>query len=113
MKKMKLQMLGLSVNDLLSREQMKKVMGGSGSGSGAGGSGSGPSGCGVKVNGNWHPSGASASTTSGYLGKPINGTDTYTWWSNDGGSSYVQGNYSGTVTNWCCDSCPWNQPNYA
>ncbi len=30
MKKMKLQMLGLSVNDLLSREQMKKVMGGSG-----------------------------------------------------------------------------------
>ncbi len=32
MKKMKLQMLGLSVNDLLSREQMKKVMGGSGSG---------------------------------------------------------------------------------
>ena len=26
MKKMKLQMLGLSVNDLLSREQMKKVM---------------------------------------------------------------------------------------
>ena len=35
---MKLQMLGLSVNDLLSREQMKKVIGGSG-GSG-GGSGS-------------------------------------------------------------------------
>ncbi len=37
MKKMKLQMLGLSVNDLLSREQMKKVMGGSGSGSGGSG----------------------------------------------------------------------------
>jgi hypothetical protein len=34
MKKMKLQMLGLSVNDLLSQEEMKKVMGGSGSGSG-------------------------------------------------------------------------------
>ncbi len=30
MKKVKLQMLGLSVNDLLSREQMKKIMGGSG-----------------------------------------------------------------------------------
>ncbi len=39
MKKMKLQMLGLSVNDLLSREQMKKVMGGSGSGSGGSGGG--------------------------------------------------------------------------
>ncbi len=34
MKKMKLQMPGMSINDLLSREQMKKVMGGSGSGSG-------------------------------------------------------------------------------
>ena len=34
MKKMQLQMLGLSINDVLSREQMKKVMGGSGSGSG-------------------------------------------------------------------------------
>lgn len=32
---MKLQTLGLSVNDLLTREQMKKVMGGSG-GSGGG-----------------------------------------------------------------------------
>ncbi|MGN6299177.1 MAG: hypothetical protein ACTHM7_20455 [Ginsengibacter sp.] len=36
MKRVKLQMLGLSVNDLLTREQMKKVMGGSGSG-GSGG----------------------------------------------------------------------------
>ena len=41
MKKMNLQMLGLSVNDLLSREQMKKVMGGSGSGSGGEGNCSG------------------------------------------------------------------------
>ena len=37
MKKIKLQMLGLSVNDLLSREQMKKVVGGSGGGSGGSG----------------------------------------------------------------------------
>lgn len=35
MKKLKLQTLGLSVNELLSREQLKKVMGGSGGGSGA------------------------------------------------------------------------------
>jgi hypothetical protein len=34
MKKLKLQALNLSVKDLLSREQMKKVLGGSGSGSG-------------------------------------------------------------------------------
>jgi hypothetical protein len=38
MKKLKLQTLGLSVNDLLSREQLKKVIGGSGSG-GSGGDG--------------------------------------------------------------------------
>lgn len=39
MKKLKLQTLGLSVNDLLTREQMKKVMGGSGTGSGSTGGG--------------------------------------------------------------------------
>ncbi len=36
MKKIKLPMQALSINDLLSREQMKKVMGGSGIGSGGG-----------------------------------------------------------------------------
>ncbi len=34
MKKIKLPMQALSINDLLSREQMKKVMGGCGSGGG-------------------------------------------------------------------------------
>lgn len=34
MKRMKLQSLGLSVNDLLTREQLKSIYGGSGSGSG-------------------------------------------------------------------------------
>ena len=36
MKKMKLKSLGLNVNDLLTREQLKKIYGGSGSG-GSGG----------------------------------------------------------------------------
>lgn len=37
MKKLNIQSLGLSLNDLLTREQLKKVYGGSGSGSGSGG----------------------------------------------------------------------------
>lgn len=105
MKKLNLQSLGLSVNELLTREQMKKVMGGSG-----GSGGSGPSGCGVKVNGHWHPSGQSSGNTQALLGANVNGTDTVTWWSNDGGSTYIQGNYSGQVERWCCDHCPWNVP---
>ncbi|MCC7399848.1 MAG: hypothetical protein IT214_00010 [Chitinophagaceae bacterium] len=88
----------------LTREQLKMIKGGDVSGA---------SGCGVLVNGNWHPSGQSASATQGLLGYAVNGYDNVTWWSNDGGSSYIQGAYSGTVTRWCCDHCPWNLPGYA
>ena len=99
MKKVKLQMLGLSVNDLLSREQMKKVMGGSG----AGGSGS-----------------------------VVCGYQAYVTYSMPGGTTFVDlqwfqasadsnGNTIGDAkaqaaangTHYCCDSCSWNQPNYA
>ena len=63
MKKMKLQMLGLSVNDLLSREQMKKVMGGSGDGSGDTGCKTNP--CSVYVAG---PNGTKGTTYYGHCG---------------------------------------------
>lgn len=85
----------------LSKEEMKKIMGGVVDG---------VTGCGVLVDGNWHPTGSSMSYTKGLLGKNVNGSDNLTWWSNDGGSVYTNGAYSGTVTRWCCDHCPWNLP---
>jgi hypothetical protein len=68
-----------------------------------------PSGCGIKVNGVWHPSGTGAAGTQAFLGQNVQGYDPNNW-SPDGFTVYPGGSYTGTVTNWCCDSCWWNQP---
>jgi len=96
MKKLKLSFEDLQCDEVLTREQLKKVLGGGG--------------CGVKVDGVWHPSGVGASATQGFLGTNVTGYDSNNW--NYPGSMvvYPGGSYSGFVTNWCCDSCPWNQP---
>ena len=96
MKKLKLSFDDLQYEEVLTREQLKKVLGGT-------------SGCGVKVNGVWHPSGVGASATQSFLGSAVNGYDPNNW-STGSGVVYTGGSYSGVVTNWCCDSCPWNQP---
>lgn len=99
MKKLKLNFNDFNDTEVLTREQLKKINGGGG--------------CGVKVNGVWHPSGLGASATAGFLGQNVNGYDPNLW-SPDGGSTYYTGgSYSGYVTNWCCDHCPWNLPSYA
>ncbi|QIL40273.1 hypothetical protein G7074_13990 [Pedobacter sp. HDW13] len=80
MKKLKLNQTNFAGAEVLSRAQLKNVMGGTGS-------------CGVKVNGTWCTVSGGASTAEGMLGttQTCNG-----------------GEISGTVTNWCCDSCYWN-----
>jgi len=49
MKKLKLKALELGVSELLTREQLKNVLGGDGSGGGSGGPGSCSDGCGPLV----------------------------------------------------------------
>lgn len=87
----------------LQRSEMKNVFGGLPPASG----------CGIKVNGVWHPTGQGAGTTSGFLGHTVNGYDN-TSWSPDGFVIYPEGgSYNGYVSNWCCDSCPWNSSQIA
>ena len=80
--------LNIEVVSLLSQEKQKSILGGVG-------------GCGVKVEGIWHPmpdnnnNGATIDDASGSVG-------TYVDYPH-GGIQVV-----GQVTNWCCDSCPWN-----
>lgn len=93
---------GLQGVTMLSKTALKDLKGGFAA-----------SGCGVKVNGVWHPSGVGASATQAFLGQNVTGTDSNPW-SPDGFVVYpMGGQYTGTVTNWCCDHCPWNLPQYA
>ncbi|WP_412467249.1 hypothetical protein [Pedobacter sp. KLB.chiD] len=78
MKKLSLKPTAFAKGEVLTKAQMKKVVGGS---------------CGVKINGNWYSVSGGRSEAEGSLGR--SGT-----WNN--------GQVSGTVTNWCCDSCYWN-----
>ena len=70
---------------ILNRDAQKTITGGGG--------------CGVKVDGVWYPmpdldgDGGTRDDAEGSLGK----TAVF----NDGST--------GTITNWCCDSCSWNQ----
>lgn len=75
---------GLQGVNILSKDAQKQIKG------------RGP--CGVKVNGEWcyvtdtNGSGGTRDEAVGYLGA----------------SGSCGGGDVGTVTNWCCDSCPWN-----
>lgn len=101
MKKLKLNFDHLGHAEVLTRSQLKKILGG------VAGSGY-QSGCGVMVNGIWHESGKSSSQTEAMLGWDVMGTDSNLW--SDDGFNYHSGDYHGTVTRWCCDHCPWNLP---
>lgn len=102
MKKLKLQTLGLSVNDLLTREQMKKVMGGCG---GSGGSGSVVCGVvrfnsgGTVVGGYYTPDGFSGNGTNG---KSRDEAITEM----NRGNNNPDVIYNGDYIRYCCDSCP-------
>lgn len=81
----------------LTRSEMKKIKGGDG--------------CGVKVGGVWYPSSNNYAGTKSLLGKNVKGTYSnhpgYVY-SPDGFTGYTSGSFQGTVTNWCCSSCYWN-----
>lgn len=72
--------------NVLSKEDQRKIKG------------RGP--CGIKVGGEWYyatdgnGSGGTKDEAQGALGQT---------------AYYEDGSPAGTVTNWCCDSCPWNQ----
>lgn len=68
----------------LSRTEMKNVLGGYMAP---------PETCGVKINGTWYSVGGGRAEAEGDLGKT---------------GSWNNGTATGTVTNWCCDSCYWN-----
>ncbi|PIQ47953.1 MAG: hypothetical protein COW03_12100 [Cytophagales bacterium CG12_big_fil_rev_8_21_14_0_65_40_12] len=80
--------LNIEGASVLPKEKQKAINGGGG--------------CGVKVEGVWHPvpdlngNGATIDEASDSLG-------TYVNFPTFAGVQVV-----GTVTNWCCDSCPWN-----
>jgi hypothetical protein len=79
---------GLQGVTILSKQAQKKIQG------------SGP--CGVKIDGVWYQ--ATDANGSG-------GTKDETMAVFNGDAVPVDGNgnpISGTVTNWCCASCPWN-----
>lgn len=78
MKKLTLKVSNLTGVEVLSRTQLKKVVGGS---------------CGIKIDGTWYQVSGGRSEAEGSLGR--SGT-----WNN--------GTVTGTVSNWCCDSCYWN-----
>jgi len=65
MKKLKLSFEDFECDEVLTREQLKKVLGGGG--------------CGVKVDGVWHPSGLGASATESWVGSKATNYDPNNW----------------------------------
>ena len=72
---------------VLTRTQLKNVMGGN------------PmvttKVCGIKISGQWYSVAGGRAEAEGALGTT---------------GSWNNGTVTGTVTNWCCDSCSWNVP---
>ena len=66
--------------------------------------------CGIKVNGQWYHSGTGLDTAN-FVGHYVSGYDSSM--TQTGILIHEVGAYSGYATNWCCDSCSWNQPVYA
>jgi hypothetical protein len=107
MSKLKLRLQNIEGAEILSREQLRDVLGGGGGGEPGSGNGGG---CGIQVNGVWHPSGLGAAETLSLLGQTVTEYDPNNW-SPDGGFTILPGgSYSGTADHWCCYSCPWNVP---